>query len=895
MTAVTFVSNGSETVTVENSNSITARGGAGTDLRGAAVGISSVDALFGSGMQSDGIVRVTGTIIADGEGTDNDLTGAQSESTGVIVNHSGTSTLQVDGGTVTATGNHTHGLSTSSVSANITLENGAQVSTVGTDAHGILITPNTAFFSSDGSQFRAATTSIRIDDGSTLTSTGGTGIFDNGNTTERVDDGTGNFVSQLREADNATTVDLAGAIAGGSGMAIDLGNGEDALILRSTGDVTGNVTLGSGDDMFSFEEGFTTTGRISGGDGNDIIDATVDPNTIRVLDFQALPVDDFETIAKTGAGTLNIQGPGISGPALLQADGGLSQVLSDQIDLNIEVNSGAIVSTDNRVGDVTTLGTGRFQGTGTTASVNNNGVLAPGNSIGAIDVTGDLALNAGGTFDVEIMSDNTSDLINVAGDVFLGGNLQVTALGALTGFSTANQFTIIDAAGGIPGSFSNVDGTGLLDSTAENLPDLNIQANVVPDSDGGEELQLNLVAIGATPPVDPPVEPPVMPPVEPPVTPPVQPPIEPPVLPPVAPLSDVSDKSIHPNAVLAGADVGRDFTDIMQRRTRIGGASGAQVASFAFDLSGSVVAVGQNTEAALNTNGNARHVEGFSIWTSGISAFRDVDNSGAITGFDATTGGFLIGVDRTFVSATATYQFGVSSGYSVTDVDSGPSSADVDTFHIGAYARIEAGALLASAAFAYGSQDYEFDRVIQLGGGATAVASGDADGDVFSFSAAASYDIAPMLGIDRGGKFRFAPLVRFDHADVSRDAFTETGAGILNLTTAEDNFNRTWGSIGLEMSGTVETSAGMVVNPFLEFRYERALNDPVNSTSSAIAGVAGANFTALSASPDRNSFAVGTGISAKLTDMIEANVRYDGTFSGNFETHRASGGITIRF
>ena len=91
-------------------------------------------------------------------------------------------------------------------------------------------------------------------------------------------------------------------------------------------------------------------------------------------------------------------------------------------------------------------------GSGTAKAVTLTGTVAPGNSVGTLNVTGNITL--GGTFEAEVQ-DATADLLNVTGSVVLGGTLDVAALSPAPSLT---EYKIIDATGGITGSFAtNLD------------------------------------------------------------------------------------------------------------------------------------------------------------------------------------------------------------------------------------------------------------------------------------------------------------------------------------------------------------------------------------------------------------------------------------------------------
>ncbi|MEM9279807.1 MAG: autotransporter outer membrane beta-barrel domain-containing protein, partial [Pseudomonadota bacterium] len=755
---------------------------------------------------------------------------------GVYASLSGLAEIDVDGGTINATGTNAAGIQANSANSNITVRNGGSVTGTGTNTAGISLGSFLDFFDTVGPAgeiFDPSTNTITIGPNGSVVSTDFIGIQDRSDRALRRLSFPERVSSRTFEgpSNNATTVDIAGTVTGGNGTAIDLGSGEDRLMLRSTGTLNGMTTLGDGEDRFAFEDGFTSSGVISGGDGMDIIEADVAMMTTRNLNLAPLPLESFEIIEKEGTGTLNIVGAAIPDPVLLQANAGLSQILADQMNLSADIAPGANLITQATMAHVTNGGS---------FSIGMN----PLGDIATVQLTGDLVQEATGVLHVDIERPNMADLIEVDGFTTLAGTLNVNALGMLEDYVVGDEFTIIESAGGVTGEFATI---------TDNLPDLDVTANIIPDGMTAQNVVLGLSA------------------------------------------GDPSDKSVHPNTLQAGARAGGEFTDIVQTRARTTGSGGNAPSSGTFalalltDLS---TASGEPDAVTQSFGADGSLPEGTYAWITGYGAERDVDGSAAITGYDASLGGLAFGLDSVFTHDNALVTLGLTGGYSNTDVDSGPSSSDIETWHVGAYGSLEQDGWLFSGAIAYGFQDYDFSRSIPVGM-ALVTANGDADGSAFSASLAASHDIAPMLGL--GDQTTFSPLVRFDHVSADRDGFTETGAGILNLTVADDDFTQSFIGLGFETSTQIEFGNGSLARPNLEVRWEHAFGDDNAVGNSAIAGVAGATFSSAGAIEDNNRAVVGAGIEIDMSETLTANINYNGTFSSGFSDHRASAGIRMKF
>jgi fibronectin-binding autotransporter adhesin len=111
-----------------------------------------------------------------------------------------------------------------------------------------------------------------------------------------------------------------------------------------------------------------------------------------------------------------------------------------------------------------------LQGNGTVGNLTVNGNIAPGNSIGTLNVNGNYTQAAGSTYTVETNAAGQSDLINVTGTAtLLGGTVKVLA--ALGSYSPSTTYTIVNTTGGVTGTFAGVtDNLPFLDASLIHNP-----------------------------------------------------------------------------------------------------------------------------------------------------------------------------------------------------------------------------------------------------------------------------------------------------------------------------------------------------------------------------------------------------------------------------------------
>jgi len=172
-------------------------------------------------------------------------------------------------------------------------------------------------------------------------------------------------------------------------------------------------------------------------------------------------------LIKAGTGTMTLTGVNTYSGATTVSAG----------TLRVDGSIAASTSTVNAGG---TLGGNGTVG-GTTV---NGGVLAPGNSIGTLTVQGNLVFTAAASYMVEVSPTN-ADRVSVTGSATLGG-ATVNASFA-SGSYVSKQYTIVNATGGVIGTFGTQANTNLPANFTSNLSYdannayLNLTLNFTPD------------------------------------------------------------------------------------------------------------------------------------------------------------------------------------------------------------------------------------------------------------------------------------------------------------------------------------------------------------------------------------------------------------------------------
>jgi outer membrane autotransporter protein len=210
-----------------------------------------------------------------------------------------------------------------------------------------------------------------------------------------------------------------------------------------------------------------------------------------------------------------------------------------------------------------------------------------------------------------------------------------------------------------------------------------------------------------------------------------------------------------------------------------------------------------------------------------------------------------------------------------------------DRFHLGGVLKYTPGPWLFAAAVTggWGWQDNRRDVAF---GGFTSTATSSTDINFVGSRLTAAYLMSQ-------GAFYLKPQVDLAATYLSRDAYTETGAGGIALHVAASDDTVLSASPSLEIGAEQRLANGTVLRAFIKGGATfRGTNTFVTSASFVGAPIGAPGF-AITSQIDKSVADLGAGLDLIATDGLAVRVQYDGQFGDTTTLHSGSTKISIKF
>ncbi|CAN7599092.1 autotransporter domain-containing protein [Phyllobacterium sp. LjRoot231] len=652
-----------------------------------------------------------------------------------------------------------------------------------------------------------------------------------------------------------------GAHPGGEGTVLVTGSGSSwrsgsNIAVGSTGN--GMLTLGNDGAIYApsitIAEQEHSTGTLNIGTGG-----VLQTNSITfgkgtgTLNFDTVGDNVFSPII-SGNGTLNV----LSGKTILTGD-------SSSFTGTAAVSANSDLAVDGVLGgSIDVLRGGFLGGVGVVGSttIEADGTLAPGNSIGTIHVNGDLTFKPGAIYSVEVDPFGNNDKTAIAGAATLTG-ASVNVIASAGDWKPETRYTILSATGGLNGTaFQSVSSNfQFLDPTlgydANNVTltltrnDLGFSSlgktpnqkralkaiEGLAKSDTGNPLVQRMLGLDkATAPIT------------------------------IAQLPG----EIHASLIGALLDDSRFIDETVTNRLRS-----------AFD----VVAAAPFPVLAYGPDGAEEQpatTDRFAVWGQGFGSWATKKDNDSVPGIDRSTGGFLIGGDAAIVDNT---RLGVVAGYSHTSLDETglDATASVDSVHLGLYGGAEFGAVNLRSGAAYTWHDISTERLVQF--------TGTQENLGADYNAGTAQVFAELGYKTKLASVELEPFTNLAYANLHTDAFTENG-GTAALSGAAMSNDMTSSTLGLHaLTAWSLGSADATLRGTIGWRH--AYGDTTPATLLAFAGSDAFDVSGLPIA--RNTALLEVGFGVELTPGMTFDLSYRGEVASKVQDHGLKADFGIKF
>jgi autotransporter-associated beta strand protein len=563
------------------------------------------------------------------------------------------------------------------------------------------------------------------------------------------------------------------------------------------------------------------------------------------------------SLVKTGTGTLTLSGTNSYGGST-KVNAGALVVTGSSSTSEFIVNSGGTLSGSGAVKPVTVSSGGTLKGTGTWGDVTNSGTLAPGNSIGTINITGNYTQATGSTLEIEI-SPTQSDKVIVSGNVTIQSGASVHLIPDIGSYNS-NSYTIISSTGGtVSGTFGSIYSDSPLVSGVLNYP-----AGQVVLTVNGKSISSITVTSGGNPAI-------------------------------VAEALDaiISRGSTAVNGIfssLLGLSTPAQITQALNQMSPAlyKGMTVVQENNIA-KVEG---ALGMRWQARVDSQGcrpQAECAEGegcptscieskpLEVWFSGLGDFLNqkpifAEKSNQF-GYRGNTGGFVTGLDYKIVGPLYA---GVLGAYTHSHVrwTHNQGSGDINTGYAGIYASAQSQSFYGNLSVIGGWGSYEGNRnVIYPGVNATAHTRHPGLQIITHIDGGANFTV------NQGVVIR--PIEAFEYISQKEHGFVETGAGEYNLSAKSCVAQMIRNTLGVNASKCFTmTGSRWVVDLGMSWIYEARFKGKGYTAQFAGTGV---NFTTYGYFPDRSLYSPTVSVSGwLLKDRLVVESYYQGEFGRKY-------------
>jgi outer membrane autotransporter protein len=271
------------------------------------------------------------------------------------------------------------------------------------------------------------------------------------------------------------------------------------------------------------------------------------------------------------------------------------------------------------------------------------------------------------------------------------------------------------------------------------------------------------------------------------------------------------------------------------------------------------------------------------LWISGHGQYLDQDETDLGFGrYEADIYGGAVGHDW----ATGDNGYvGVAIGASDADVefdenfDGTADDSTIQSLYASFYGGWTEGQASVNGSFVYARHEYDLQRNVFVGPGATGVAESEHDGDEFAADIELAYDLTGDAAN------WFAPFGGFEYSRLDQDAYSEDGVGGLSQSIEDRETNVLRSRLGIKAGQRWISGTGGVFSLWTSAAWSRDFNLDDREITGSFAGAPGTRNTIVGPETERDGVQFNLGMSYGLEDSFVIGLEGIGEVRDDLETY----------
>jgi uncharacterized protein with beta-barrel porin domain len=273
------------------------------------------------------------------------------------------------------------------------------------------------------------------------------------------------------------------------------------------------------------------------------------------------------------------------------------------------------------------------------------------------------------------------------------------------------------------------------------------------------------------------------------------------------------------------------------------------------------------------------------VWASGYGGAGSLSGNGNSHDADFALGGVIGGFEYNVLPG---FRAGVAlgygrSGYSLSGLS---GNADLNQYTVAVYASFARDAFYADVAVGYAYTDANVTRDIAFPG---VVRS--ATGKPHSNAAIGRAEVGYHVRL--GPSTALTPIAGLQVVSAMQGAFTESGAGAIDLRLGSQTTASVQGLLGAELTQSFVLGTG-ALQAALRLAWGHDFADVDRDIDASFAGLPSAAFTVEGVRAPRDVAVIGVGLSVPVETM-QLFLRYDGSVAANYGVHSGTLGLRVAF